>query len=310
MTSRRLLAAAVSVALLAPTAHPALADSRKLLVLQSEGRVDAATRAKIDAAILRLAVAAEPQAAPGDLNFTDAATAVGCKPDDPPCKDEVLAMLAVDEIVITTVAPRPGGIAITVRRTVLGSASREATMLLATGTPPDTLDGIAPLFASIAAPRADPAPASDPRGDAAATPAEVTQPPAPSAAAPPPEQVTLTDPPSPQRRRLELVGMAGGAGLVVLGLACWGVAGGVQRDIDEAPTTTAEDLARLRDLESRGDAYAGLGNLFTVGGLVVGGVAAYLYLKDRRAASTSSARLAPVLLDRGAGVVLTIGATP
>jgi hypothetical protein len=84
----------------------------------------------------------------------------------------------------------------------------------------------------------------------------------------------------------------------------------VQGDIDKAPTTTKEDIAGLRDLESRGDTYATLGNLFTVTGLVVGGISTYLFIRDRRARPTSSARLTPAVLDHGAGLVLTFGGTP
>lgn len=97
--------------------------------------------------------------------------------------------------------------------------------------------------------------------------------------------------------------------MVTLGLAFWGAAIGVQDDIDRAPTMTRQDFTDLEDLESKGHTYAVLGNVLTVSGLVVGGVATYLYLRDRRSASTTSARLLPAVLDRGAGLVLTIGAT-
>ena len=90
-----LVAPHLTAALLAP--HLAAAEPRKLLVLQSEGRADASLRAKIDAAITRLAAAAEPGTSPGELTFSDAATAVGCRPDAPSCKDDVIGMLSVDE---------------------------------------------------------------------------------------------------------------------------------------------------------------------------------------------------------------------
>jgi len=270
-------------------ASPAVADAHKLLVLQSEGRADASTRSKIDAAIVKLAVADDPQAAAGELNFTDAATAVGCKPEAAACKDEVLGMLAVDEIVITTLAPRPGGLEITVRRISKGGGSRDATMLLAAGTPPDKLDGIAPLFAP------PPAPA-----------------PLPVAPEPTPSPIVTERPPldPTSNRRLEITGMAGGGALVVLGLLMWSAANGVDSDIAKAPTSTAADLRHLRDLESKGDGYATLGNVFAISGLVVGGISTYFYVRDRRAAATTSARLMPTVLDHGAGVVLTIGGLP
>jgi hypothetical protein len=339
----------IVVAVLVLGATPAIADSHKLLVLQSEGRVDAATRAKIDAAIVKLAAAAEPETSVGSLNFTDAATAVGCKPDAPACKDEVLGMLAVDEIVIASVARKPGGLELTVRRIARGGASREATMALATGAPLDKLDGLAPLFAPPAPP-GRPAPASAPAiasvspyappfAEPAAPPEAVVTPPPPVKVEPPPVKVEPSpvkaepttvrhepptvaatplpaplpppeDRPHTGRRGLEIAGMAGGASMVVVGLLFWGAASGVQGDIDKSPTTTTQDLASLRELEDRGDRYAALGNLFAIGGLAVGGVATYFYVRDRRAGSTVSARITPAVLPHGAGLVLTIGGAP
>jgi len=105
--------------------------------------------------------------------------------------------------------------------------------------------------------------------------------------------------------------MAGGGALVVLSLVLWGAANGVQHDIEKAPTTTRQDLLALKDLESRGDGYAGLGNVFAISGLAVGGIATYFYIRDRRASSsTTTARLVPTVLDHGAGLVLTIGGLP
>jgi len=339
--------------------RPAAAESHKLLVLQSEGRADAATRAKIDAAILKLALTTEPQSSAGELNYTDAATAVGCKPEAAACKDEVLGMLAVDEIVITTVTPKPGGIELAVRRVTKGGVTRDMTVLLPTGTPPAKIDGLAPLFGGKPAapgPSAAPAPvligppAAPPAGPPAAPPAgPPAAPPAGRPAAPPPAAVSTTgrpageppvipapttvtqeplpppvatpaagaqanlqpmDQPSTRRHRLEIAGMAGGGGMVVLGLLFWGAANSVQGDINQAPTATKQNLLDLKNLESKGDAYAGLGNVLTISGLVIGGLGTYFYIKDRRAASTTSARLMPTVLDHGAGLVFTMGGSP
>jgi hypothetical protein len=324
MTSRYLAALlALSVS------RPAAAESHKLLVLQSEGRADAATRAKIDAAIFKLAAGAEPQAVAGELNFSDAATAVGCKPETALCKDEVLGMLSVDEVVITTVAPKPGGLEITVRRFAKGGASREATMLLPTGAPPDKLDGVAPLFgdkSATPAGRNGPAlatahptserPTSErPTGEAPVIPAptsvaqEPVPAPTPVAAAGEPASAPVESP-SELRHRLEIGGIAGGAAMTTLGLILWGAASSVQGDINKARTNTKQDLLALRNLESRGDGYAGVGNVLVITGVIAGGLATAFYIKDRRAASATSARLTPTVLDHGAGVVLTIGGTP
>lgn len=334
----RLGAAAILAAGLgAAVSRPAAAESHKLMVLQSEGRIEASTRAKIDAAILRLALVGEPQATPGELSFSDAATAVGCKPEAATCKDEVLGMLGVDEIVITTVAPKPGGIEVSVRRVARGGATREAIAVLPAGAPTDKLDALAPVFSDAAAPSpAAPAPGAAPPAtpvptapaptpaitaerpaehstDAPVIPAPTdVKAPAPSPVATPAADrgAQTADTQDPGRRRLELIGMAGGGGMLVLSFVLWGAASGVQSDIDKAPATTSQDIQHLRDLESKGDTYATLGNVFALTGVIVGGVSTYLFIRDHRAASSATARLSPAVLDHGAGVVLTIGGTP
>jgi hypothetical protein len=320
----------------------AAAEPRKVLVLQSEGRADAGLRAKIDAAITRLAAAAQLQASAGELTFTDAATAVGCRPDAPSCKDEVIGMLAVDEIVLTTVTPKPGGVEIAVRRIARGGAERDATMRLPTGAPPDKLETIATLFSeprdATRAPAASsqppagakagakidrPAAAAVPPAAPAIAPASPAEPapgiPAPTAVAPAPPAVPETAPagsapvpeqPGPPDRRLELAGMIGGGSLLALGVILWGAASSTQDDINKAPTRTSQDLANLRDLESRGDVYAAAGNALVVTGAVLGGIATYLYIRDRRAAGAQTARLVPTVIDHGAGLVLTLGGMP
>jgi hypothetical protein len=316
----------------------ATAEPRKVLVLQSEGRADAGLRAKIDAAITRLAAAAQLQASAGELTFTDAATAVGCRPDAPSCKGEVIGMLSVDEIVLTTVTPKPGGVEIAVRRIARGGAERDATMLLPTGAPPDKLETIAPLFSeprgAASAPAASsqppagakidrPAPAAVPPAAPAIAPAPPAEPapgiPAPTAVQPAAPAVPETTPagstpvpeqPGPPDRHLELAGMIGGGSLVALGVILWGAASSTQDDINKAPTRTGQDLANLRDLESRGDVYAAAGNALVVTGAVLGGIATYLYIRDRRAAGAQTARLVPTVIDHGAGLVLTLGGMP
>lgn len=404
---RARLAAALALALLPGLAA---ADPHKVLVLQAEGRAEAGLRSRINTAIVRLATAAQLQASAGELTFTDAATAVGCRPDAPGCKDEVISMLSVDEIVLITVTPKPGGVEIAVQRVARGGAAHDATMLLATGAPADKLDHLAALFGAASAPpagakasppgdraspaspaiasgqppggksspgfdrsatapgqpssgrssagsdRATPAPGQPPGGrsgsgsDRSAT-AAASQPAAgksgtaadraapaspaiaPAAPAEPPPVIpapaavplaspavpeTATpgpaalpaDQPNPRDHRLELAGMIGGGGLLVLGVVLWGAANSTQDDINGAPTRTSQDLAHLKDLESRGDVYAGAGNVLVAAGAVLGGIATYLYIRDRSAHSAPTARLVPTVLDHGAGLVLTLGGLP
>ena len=310
---RSALPAAVALAAPLLAAHPAHAESHKVLVLQSEGRVDAATRKQIDAAVLKLASTTEPQTAAGELNFSDAATAVGCKPDTALCKDEVLGMLSVDEIVVTTIDPKPGGLEITVKRFTKGGGSRDASMVLATGAPPDKLDGIAPLFGGPAPATPPPGPANPP-GPGATSGAPMIPPPntvgepAQSPIVQPAQSDTPTDAPWPHHR-LELAGMATGGGMFVLGIVFWGVASGTQSDINKAPTRTQADLMHLKDLESKGDGYATAGNVLAISGIIVGGLSTYFYFRDRHAAA-SSPRVTPAVFDHGAGLMFTMGGTP
>ncbi|HEY6179467.1 MAG TPA: hypothetical protein VIX73_33660, partial [Kofleriaceae bacterium] len=121
---------------------------------------------------------------------------------------------------------------------------------------------------------------------------------------------TSFDAGSRRDRKLELGGMIGGASAVALGLLLWTGASSTQTEIDAAPNRTQGDLNHLRDLESRGDFYATAGNVLVATGVLVGGLATYLYLRDRRAASSATARLTPTVLPHGAGLVLSFGGSP
>jgi hypothetical protein len=339
--------ALLSLCVLAALAGSAAAE-KKIQVLQADGRADAKVRAKINAAVVALAKTTGDQVAPGDITFADTAAAVGCNPDEAACKDEVLGMLSVDEIVITTVTPKPGGFEVSVRRVAKGGASREATSFVAADRL-DKLDTIAPLFSTSApppvapltpavAPPAAPPPTGTPPPPAGTppptTPAVTTKPASPETgpgtapAVPPsttaPPAVTadprtspiITRPgPGPDdrpggRRRLHKIGMASGGGMLLVGMILWASAASVQGDIDAAPVGTKAQLIELQDLERKGDTYAGLGNLFVVGGLVLGGVSTYYFVKGSRRRATS-ARLVPTVFDRGGGgLAFTIGGSP
>src|SRR5215475_10498371 len=166
----------VALSLIASTAG---ADPRHVLVLKSEGPADAATRAKVDASIVKLAKHVDGKVTAGDITLGDAAAAVGCQPETPACKDEVLATLAVDEVVATTVVPeRNGDIKILVRR-ISKTGTQDATTTVP-ASQLDKLDPIGPLF-GLPAPATPVAakPATPPTAPAAkpATPAPTTPPP-------------------------------------------------------------------------------------------------------------------------------------
>ncbi len=304
---------AITIILLGAMASSAVADPHKIVVLQTEGRADASTRSKIDTVIVRLASTAGTAVSPGDITFTDAAAAVGCKPEVAACRDEVLGMLAVDEVIYATTALKPGGTEIEVHRITRGGVSRDAKMILATGQAPDNLDNLAPLFTDAASTNPVVSPTS---------PVEPGTPPAPlpSATEPQPSPITTQDPaisrqvdagPNSMNRRLQLAGMIGGGVLTTIGFLLWGEAGTIQEKVDEHPVNTAAQLDDLKLLEARGDSYAAWGNVMFLGGAVIGGIATYYFIKGRRAANRAqTVGVAPAVFDHGAGITLTIGGSP
>jgi hypothetical protein len=321
----------VALSLLASgVAGVASADPHHVLVLKSEGPADAATRAKVDASLLKLAKHLDGKVTAGDITLGDAAAAVGCQSETPQCKDEVLATLAVDEVVATTVVPeRNGNLKITVRR-ISKSGTQDATTTIAPAQT-DKLDPISPLFGMPAAPGpAAPAPATAPTTVPPASPTPAISTTTPTGDTPSPETAPAPAPaptptpaalPAPatspadvddhsSRRKYELAGMIGGGGCVVLSFVLWGAASSTQSDIDKAPTKTTKDIQNLKDLESKGDAQAGLGNLLFVGGIALGVVSTYFYIKDRNSNRSTQARVVPTVFDHGAGLTLTIGGGP
>src|SRR5439155_23846920 len=153
----------------------ASAESRHVLVLRAEGNADAGARSKVDTQVLKLAKNIEGNVEAGDISYADATMAAGCpSPTDPACKDEVLATMGADEIVVSTVSNGPGGeLKVSVKRLAKGSASREASTTVPGGQPPDAKMNadIGPMFGLVGAPK--PAPVAETH------PAPMPTPPAP-----------------------------------------------------------------------------------------------------------------------------------
>jgi hypothetical protein len=292
----------------------------KVLVLKAEGRADKGARAKIEKAVLELAKTNGVPTA-GDITYSDAAAMVGCMPDEDACKQQVVEMLSVDEIVTIAATPKPGGIEVTVRRIGKLGATRSASALVTADTA-HQLDAIAPLFGRAAPPPPAPAVTTPPPiGEDTAPPADAAPPPA----VPPPAEVAQATPSPvtaeiapaeprdddqpPRSRRLAMLGMGGGGVLLVTGIVFWASAKNVESEIADAPKRTRDDLEKLQELEDRGDTYATVGNVLAVTGLVVAGVSTYFFLK-RGKRSSRTARVTPAVFGDGAGIAITWGSPP
>lgn len=331
--------------LLIATTTLAYAAPRHVLVLRAEGNADAATRGNVDGQIAKLAKQLDGNIELGEITFTDAAAAVGCSGSEAQCRDEVLGMMGVDELISTSVTAMPSGdVRILVHRIPKGAATRDAQTTVPAGQALDAklASEVGPIFGVKAKPGATTPPPvvtntttlPPPPPPASTAPLATSTPPAgapvgafgnaPGPAQPAaPVRTAQYDPnatpmtgspttvqPDEGRTTRGTTGLAVGGGLIVLSVILWAEASSVQGDINAAPTRTPADFKNLADLEAKGDAYSGLGNLTFLGGLVVGGISGYLFWKDRRAHHTSQARLTPTLVDHGFGLAFTYGATP
>lgn len=164
-------------------------------------------------------------------------------------------------------------------------------------------------------PRAPPPPPVDDevppppaRNEPAAPPPVVVAEPASSEPAATPIAVSSTSEPvdgGPRdwRRPAGYAGLAAGTALVVVGVVLWRSASSIEDDILASPNRTPADVARLLDLEERGDRDARWGNITFIGGLAIAGAGGYLLWRVRRDRS-STASVTPLVLDGGGGVAV------
>jgi hypothetical protein len=317
-----------SILVLSILLAPALANAGKLLVLKSEGNADAATKAKVDAEVQKLAHALPSmQVEVGEVTFTDAAVAVGCSGSEAQCRDEVLSTMGVDEVIAVTVTTMPSGdTRVTIDRIAKGAPTKAGNSTIPAGQAIETkIEN--DVGANFGVKPAEPPPAPPPTTTTPPAAATTTTPPpafgepgAPPTTTEPPSGPPMNETPPPNQPQPEaeggggrgpVIGMAVGGGLVVLSLVMWGEASSTQNDINNAPTRTVADFQNLQNLESKGGTYATLGNVFFIGGIVTAGISGYFFWRNHRAhSSASSAMVTPTLFDHGAGLALTIGGPP
>ncbi|CAN5288261.1 hypothetical protein BH11MYX1_BH11MYX1_17800 [soil metagenome] len=338
-TTRRSRGGSLATLLLITATTTASAEPRHVLVLRAEGNADAATRGKVDTEVSKLAKTMDGNVELGEISFSDAAAAVGCSGSEAQCRDEVLGMMGVDEIISTSVTALPSGdLRVVVHRIPKGQPTKDVQSTVPTGQPLDAklATDVGPMFGvkvkptSTSTPTPTPTPtptrpnanvnananvhvnAGAPTGAWGNQPANQTAPIETAQVDPSPQPSPFPGGPAEERKHSRPVtGLAIGGGLVVLSVILWAEAGSVQGEINSAPTKTPADFANLKDLESKGDTYSNLGNLCFLGGLVVGGISGYFFYKDYKARhSTAQARITPTLFDHGAGIAFSYGGLP
>ncbi|HEV7559564.1 MAG TPA: hypothetical protein VGO00_29010 [Kofleriaceae bacterium] len=267
--------AVVVCCVLAGVAHAA--PAQRVVVLPADGNATAAVRTSVTDAIKHLAHTLDATVSDGDTTFAETAAAVGCADaSTSACANQVLATLAVDEIVYATATTTNGSTRVTVRRVTKTAPAREQS----TTEPPDRLEpALGPLFDVTPSPP-PPTPASLPA---------VTEPVVPA-----PVEGQHSD------RNIGIVTAAGGGVLLVIGLTLWLSESSLQSDIDHHPTHSPSDFADLVSLEDRASSRATWGNLLVITGLAAGGVGAYYLWRDHEAHVV----VTPQPVDHGAGVSL------
>jgi hypothetical protein len=185
-----------------------VAAAGKLLVLHSDGNADAKTRARIDAAVLRLAQSGKDAVTPSEITYNEATAMVGCKPEDASCRDEVINTLAVDELLIVNVNNKAPGFEVTIRRAGKGGKTHDASTNV-TADKLDKVEALGPVFGLKAPVVVEPPkpPVTDPIGPTkppvTQDPIGPTRPPVTDPTRPPVTDPNITKPPVTDPNRID-----------------------------------------------------------------------------------------------------------
>ncbi len=298
----------VAVVVVATASTIALAGPRKVLVMPLDGNVDAATRSKLATQITKQTKAsADGQVTVAGATYVETATALGCDPQATACTDDVLATMAVDELVWGTATKDGGQIKLVVRRATKGTPAREVSMTLA---PQDAADkaetGVVPLFSQtpVEPPVTNPpegsgsaqgsAAVSDGAGSGSAVAAGSG-----SAATDAGTQGPSED--NTDRRNAIIFGASGGVALAI-GIALWASYSSTQDQIDAHATRTRADFADLTALEDKAQKYAIGGDVMVIVGVGLAAVGGYFFYRDYQGHHVT---VAPTATDHSAGVTLS-----
>lgn len=286
----------MALALIAPalTAAPARGDAfdPRVMVLPVEGTAPTGLGALANDVGTALATGAKvtsSSVARATASFEDTAVIVGCEAAEPDCADAVAAALNVDQLLLATITAT--GFEASIEITAITreaepvtetypvrKASRAADLALIQAAVPRMLEeGEARRTKALEPVDPDPLPPPDP------DPVPAPRPPAEGA-------------PS----RLPLAVTIGGGVVLVAGVISWALASGLQGDIDDAPTSTPEEVDALVALEDRAALRATLGNVLVIAGAVVAVAGGTWWWLDHR----SHARVTVSQLPGGAGVAI------
>lgn len=342
--SRRVvLAACLTAAVAAP--GTAGAESKKVLVLPFEGELEPGAPEdgleQLTAVVARSSGLTGAEVNIGQASFSDTATLVGCSAADADCLGKVAASLRVDQVVIGVVESSGGAgsgdagsgdagaaepATVTVKLKLFRDGKVAArTLELPAPSFSAVLEGVARDAPALFVAAPEPGPGTNPEEGPEPKPdnKKPTPPPGPgpSAAPPPaspdPRVQPVAPPPRDDARfdvrRVHLAAwIAGGAGIALAGggAVLLTMAHDRQQKVDGAPTSTADDLEHLQDLEDEGQRFTRIGDALLIGGgalVAVGGTLAVLQGLKVLGGEETAVSVAPVPLRGGGGIRVTIG---
>jgi len=284
-----LVASLLVIALAAPAAHAQDQLAPRVLVIPLTGK--GAAPAHLTQLLVQVASERGARVATADTGLAETALLVGCDPAEATCLDAMATALNVDHLLFGTVTRNGKGKRAVVELTV---TARQHAPAKATVELPD--DGADEAFADEArkllavldiegrAAAAEPGPAPTP---------EPAVEPAPAPPAPAVTTVTTTRPDGGHVAGWTWAVIGTGAALAIAGGVVWAGGRGMQGDIDAAPTRTAADLERLRQLEDDAELRLRAGGGAAIAGVAIAATGAVIAVLQRRGGERATVAAVP-----------------